>query len=140
MDAAFRSAQAAWDNMAPPEHDDDDDPSAEELDDARDEFLADTFATSLWLNDHLRAAEGTVTATGNLWHGDMTTATIDQLWVLVLTGIDRQALRARNELVERMCKSSKANILARVPAIRASNLADAAEYRAEARRDAALGL
>lgn len=138
MDAAFRSAQARWDAMLPMERDDE--PTDAELDDARDEFLADTFATSLWLNDHLRAAEGTVTTTGNLWHGDMTTADIDQLWVLILTGNDRQALRARHELVERMCASSTADILARVPAIRAANLADAAEYRAEARRDAALGL
>lgn len=123
-----------------PRWDGDFEPTDAELDQAKDEFLTDTFATSMWLNDHLRAAEGTITTTGNLWHGDMTTADTDQLWVLILSGNDRQALRARHELVERMCASSTAAILARVPAIRASNLAEAAEYCAEARRDVALGL
>lgn len=37
---------------------------------------------------------------------DMTGLTVDQLWVLLLTGDNQQCLRARHELVQRMTKDN----------------------------------
>jgi hypothetical protein len=138
MDAAFRSAQAVWDAMLPTEHDDATD---SELSEARDEFLSDTFATSMWLCDHLQQPELSTTSTRPFWGRgldlDVTGATVDQLWVLILTGTNDACLAARHELRERMVDGSAAAIEARVPSIRASNLADARQYMAELQAEAA---
>jgi len=93
-----------------PRWDGDFEPTQDMLDDAEDEFLSDTFLTSLWLADNLTAAEGTFTTTHDLWHGDMTVATNDQLWTLILTGSDKQCLRARHELRSRMVSDSRDHI------------------------------
>ena len=136
MDAAFRSAQARWDNLLPDERDDE--PTVYELSEARDEFLSDTCATSLWLVDHLTQASDATTHVPCRWdEQDMSELTIDQLWVLILTGGEKQLIAARHELRERMVDGSAADIEARVPAIRAANRVEAAEYLAELQAEAA---
>ena len=136
MDAAFRSAQARWDAMLPDERDDE--PTVYELSEARDEFLTDTFATSLWLVDNLAQPELSTTRVRSRWvEEDMTELTIDELWVLILSGTEKQLIAARFELVDRMCEASADNIEARVPAIRAANRVEAAEYLAELQAEAA---
>jgi len=136
MDAAFRSAQARWDAMLPDERDDE--PTVYELSEARDEFLTDTFATSLWLVDNLAQPELSTTRVRSRWvEEDMTELTIDELWVLILSGTEKQLIAARFELVARMCEDSADNIEARVPAIRAANRVEAAEYLAELQAEAA---
>jgi hypothetical protein len=136
MDAAFRSAQARWDAMLPDERDDE--PTVYELSEARDEFLTDTFATSLWLVDNLAQPELSTTRVRSRWvEEDMTELTIDELWVLILSGTEKQLIAARFELVDRMCEDSADNIEARVPAIRAANRVEAAEYLAELQAEAA---
>jgi hypothetical protein len=136
MDAAFRSAQARWDNLLPDERDDE--PTVYELSEARDEFLTDTFATSLWLVDNLAQPELSTTRVRSRWvEEDMTELTIDELWVLILSGTEKQLIAARFELVDRMCEDSADNIEARVPAIRAANRVEAAEYLAELQAEAA---
>jgi len=136
MDAAFRSAQARWDNLLPDERDDE--PTVYELSEARDEFLTDTFATSLWLVDNLAQPELSTTRVRSRWvEEDMTELTIDELWVLILSGTEKQLIAARFELVDRMCEDSADNIEARVPAIRAANRVEAAEYMAELQAEAA---
>jgi len=136
MDAAFRSAQARWDNLLPDERDDE--PTIYELSEARDEFLTDTFATSLWLVDNLAQPELSTTRVRSRWvEEDMTELTIDELWVLILSGTEKQLIAARFELVDRMCEDSADNIEARVPAIRAANRVEAAEYLAELQAEAA---
>ena len=135
MDAAFAAAQSRWDHMAPPEHDD---PTDSELSEARDAFLADAWATSDWLCQNTTQLDGGTTSTHKyLWVEDLSNATVDELWVLILTGNDKRCLAARHELVERMCDSSAADIEDRVPAIRASNVAEAREYAAELQAEAA---
>jgi len=136
MDAAFRSAQARWDNLLPDERDDE--PTVYELSEARDEFLTDAFATSLWLVDNLAQPELSTTCVRSRWvEEDMTELTIDELWVLILSGTEKQLIAARFELVDRMCEDSADNIEARVPAIRAANRVEAAEYLAELQAEAA---
>jgi hypothetical protein len=136
MDAAFRSAQARWDNLLPDERDDE--PTVYELSEARDEFLTDTFATSLWLVENLAQPELSTTRVRSRWvEEDMTELTIDELWVLILSGTEKQLIAARFELVDRMCEDSADNIEARVPAIRAANRVEAAEYLAELQAEAA---
>ena len=136
MDAAFRSAQARWDAMLPDERDDE--PTVYELSEARDEFLTDTFATSLWLVENLAQPELSITRVRSRWvEEDMTELTIDELWVLILSGTEKQLIAARFELVDRMCEDSADNIEARVPAIRAANRVEAAEYLAELQAEAA---
>ena len=136
MDAAFRSAQARWDAMLPDERDDE--PTVYELSEARDEFLTDTFATSLWLVDNLAQPELSTTRVRSRWvEEDMTELTIDELWVLILSGTEKQLIAARFELVDRMCEDSADNIEARVPSIRAANRVEAAEYLAELQAEAA---
>jgi hypothetical protein len=133
---AFRSAQARWDAMLPDERDDE--PTVYELSEARDEFLTDTFATSLWLVDNLAQPELSTTRVRSRWvEEDMTELTIDELWVLILSGTEKQLIAARFELVDRMCEDSADNIEARVPAIRAANRVEAAEYLAELAAEAA---
>lgn len=94
--------------------------------DARDEFLADTWATSDWLNQHLQQPEGETTFTDGNWAEDMSGATVDQLWTLILTGSDRQCLLARHELRERMADTSEREIAARVPSMVARRFKEAA--------------
>ena len=134
MDAAFRSAQSRWDAMLPLERDDD--PTDAELSEATDQFLTDTWATSDWLNQNLKQPELDTTYVP-LRAEDMTSLTIDQLWVLILTGTNQQLIDARLELVDRMCAERASDIEARVPSIRARNLQDAAEYAAELAAEAA---
>lgn len=141
MDAAFRSAQSRWDNMVPVDRDDE--PTQYELVQATDEFLTDTWATTDWLCQNTTQPE-LETTNISAWHWahkpeqiDVTDATIDQLWTLVLTGTQHQCLAARDELRDRMVKACAADIEARVPAIRASNLADAAELAGELAAEAA---
>lgn len=93
--------------------------------DARDEFLADTWATSDWLVQHLQQPEGETTFTDGNWE-DFSGATVDQLWTLILTGSDRQCLLARHELRERMADTSEREIAARVPSMVARRIAEAA--------------
>jgi hypothetical protein len=115
----------------------DDEPTQYELSQAADEFRTDTFSTSLWLVDHLTQPEGYTTSTRQYWgchqrdQIDVSDATVDELWVLILDGTEQQVLAARDELRDRMERDCAADIEARVPAIRASNLQDAAELAAE---------
>ncbi len=141
MDAAFRSAQSVWDNMAPPEPDDE--PTTSELSDAESEFLTDTFATSMWLCDNLKQAELSRTDVSE-WRWahkpeqiDVSDATVDPLWALIIDGTQHQCLAARDELRDRMTKACRDQIEARVPAIRASNVQAAREYAAELAAEAA---
>lgn len=93
--------------------------------DARDEFLADTFSTSMWLCDNLQQPEGQTTFTDGNWE-DFSGATVDQLWTLILTGSNRQCLLARHELRERMTDTSEREIAARVPSLIARRYKEAA--------------
>ncbi len=95
------------------------------LADARDEFLADTWATSDWLNQNLQQAEGQTTFIDGNWE-DFSGATVDQLWTLILTGSNRQCLLARHELRERMTDTSEREIAARVPSLIARRFKEAA--------------
>lgn len=136
---AFASAQSRWDHMAPPEHDDE--PTQSELSEATDEFLIDTWATCDWLNQNLKQPELGTTSTRAFWGRgldlDVTDASVDELWALLLSGTNEQCLAARHELRERMVDASRDQIEARVPAIRASNIAEAREYMAELQAEAA---
>lgn len=139
MDAAFRSAQSRWDAMLPLDRDTE--PTEAELSEATDQFLTDTWATSDWLNQNLKQPELQTTCTRAYWGRgldiDVSGATVDELWVLILDGTNEQCLAARHELRERMVAGSRADIEARVPSIRARNLQDAAEYMAELQAEAA---
>lgn len=141
MDAAFRSAQSRWDAMLPLDRDTE--PSDVELMEAADQLRTDTFATSMWLCDNLKQAEGNTTCTRQWWgmhkreEIDVSGATVDQLWVLIIDGTEQQCLAAREELRDRMLRDCAADIEARVPAIRASNLQDAADYMADLAAEAA---
>jgi hypothetical protein len=104
-----------------PRWDGDFEPTQDMLDDAEDEFLSDTFATSMWLNDNLKQAECDTTTTHHLWDGDMTVATVDELWTLILNGSDKQCLRARHELRSRMVTDQRDHI-ARLAVAAARNL------------------
>lgn len=95
------------------------------LADARDEFLADTWATSDWLNRHLQQPELSTTFIDGHWE-DMIGATVDQLWTLILTGSRDQCLAARHELRERMADTSLREIAARVPGMIARRFKEAA--------------
>jgi hypothetical protein len=75
--------------------------------DAADELLADTFTTSLWLCDNLRQPECSTTDVRGFEHLDMSEATVDQLWTLMLTGSDAQCLHARMELKDRILRDNK---------------------------------
>lgn len=139
MNTNFRAAQSVWDNMLPRDHHDD--ATDVELLEASDQFRTDTFATSMWLCDNLRQAEGDTTCTRQWWglhkreEIDVSDATVDQLWVLIIDGTEQQCLAAREELRDRMLRDCAQQIEARVPAIRASNIADAREYMADSYRD-----
>lgn len=136
MDAAFRSAQSVWDNMAPPEPDDE--WTESELSEATDDFLIDTWATSDWLCQNLKQPELEVTRVPlGVAEEDISDLTLDQLWVLMMSGTDAQLIAARFELRDRMTKACRQQIEARVPAIRASNLQAAREYAAELAAEAA---
>tara|TARA_R110000868_G_scaffold198371_4_gene444697 strand:- start:179 stop:556 length:378 start_codon:yes stop_codon:yes gene_type:complete len=125
--------------MAPPEHDDE--PTTSELSEATEQFLTDTWATCDWLNQNLQQPDGSTTSVGWLtWERDgldVTKASIDELWVLILTGTSDECLAARHELRERMVDGSSADIEARVPSIRAANLQEARDYMAELQAEAA---
>lgn len=136
MDAAFRSAQSRWDNMLPPEPDDE--WTESELSEATDEFLIDTWATSDWLCQNLKQPELEVTRVPlGVAEEDISDLTLDQLWALMMSGTDAQLIAARFELRDRMTKACRQQIEARVPAIRASNLQAAREYAAELAAEAA---
>ena len=136
MDAAFRSAQSRWDNMLPPEPDDE--WTESELSEATDEFLIDTWATSDWLCQNLKQPELEVTRVPlGVAEEDISDLTLDQLWALMMSGTQHQCLAARDELRDRMTKACRQQIEARVPAIRASNLQAAREYAAELAAEAA---
>jgi hypothetical protein len=88
--------------------------------------------------DNLAQPELSTTRVRSRWvEEDMTELTIDELWVLILSGTEKQLIAARFELVDRMCEDSADNIEARVPAIRAANRVEAAEYLAELQAEAA---
>lgn len=139
MDTNFRAAQSVWDNMIPRDHHDD--ATDVELLEASDQFRTDTWATSDWLNRNLKQTEGDTTCTRQWWGKfdradiDVSDATVDQLWVLIIDGTEQQCLAAREELRDRMLRDCAADIEARVPAIRASNIADARDYMADCYRD-----
>lgn len=136
MDAGFRSAQSRWDNMLPAEPDDE--WTESELSEATDEFLIDTWATSDWLCQNLKQPELEVTRVPlGVAEEDISDLTLDQLWVLMMSGTDAQLIAARFELRDRMTKACRQQIEARVPAIRASNLQAAREYAAELAAEAA---
>jgi len=117
-------AQSAWDNMLPRDHHDD--ATEAELSEAADEFRTDTFATSMWLCDNLRQPEGETTCTRQWW-GCHNSEDIDVS--------SATCLAAREELRDRMQADCAAQIEARVPSIRASNIQDAREYQADCYRD-----
>jgi hypothetical protein len=93
-----------------PRWDGDFEPTQDMLADAEDEFLTDTCATSLWLVENLKQADGESTFTDGFWHLDMSNATVDQLWALILTGSNDQCLHARMELRDRMVKDQRDHI------------------------------
>lgn len=113
-----------------PRHDDE--ATDLELSEAESEFLTDTWATSNWLIQNLKQPELQITRTPlRVAEEDVCDLTLDQLWVLMMSGTDKQLIAARFELVSRMTNACAADIEARVPAIRASNLQDAADSLAE---------
>ena len=136
---ALQICQSRWDNMLPTDHDND--ATQSELMEATDQFRTDTWATSDWLARSLQQAEGDTTSTREWWgkHDradiDVSDATVDQLWVLIIDGTEQQCLAAREELRDRMIAGCAADIEARVPAIRAANIAESREYQADCYRD-----
>ncbi len=90
-----------------PRWDGDREPSVSQRADAADELLADAWATSDWLIQNVRQPEGGTTSIAGFKHLDMSEATTDQLWTLMLTGSDAQCLHARMELKERILRDER---------------------------------
>lgn len=112
MQNTFAAAQSIWDNMAPPEYPDDPEPGPLELMDATEEALRDVNDVGLWLADNGRLASDELVDVAGLGE-DLDSATVDQLFALLLLGTDAQALQARYLLRERFTADRKAEIHAR---------------------------
>lgn len=112
MQNTFRAAQSIWDNMAPPEHPDEPEPGPLEMIDATEEALRDVNDVGLWLADNGRLASDELVDVAGLGD-DLESATVDQLFALLLLGTDGQALQARFILRERFTADRKAAIHAR---------------------------
>ena len=92
--------------------------------DAADELLADTFSTSLWLCDNLRQPENSTTSIAGFEDLDMSEATADQLWTLMLTGSDAQCLHARMEMKDRILRDERTWIDDRAMELMADSMND----------------
>lgn len=110
--ASFIAAQSAWDNMLPPEYPDDPEPGTLEIMEATEEALRDVNDVGLWLADNGRLASEELVDVSGLGD-DLESATVDQLFALLLLGTDAQALQARYLLRERFTADRKAEIHAR---------------------------
>lgn len=109
MQNTLASAQSIWDNMAPPEHPDEPEPGTMEIMEATEEALRDVNDVGLWLADNGRLASDELVDVAGLGD-DLESATVDQLFALLLLGTDGQALQARFILRERFTADRKAAI------------------------------
>ena len=100
MQNTFAAAQSIWDNAHPPEYPDDPEPGPLEMIDATEEALRDVNDVGLWLADNGRLASDELVDVAGLGE-DLDSATVDQLFALLLLGTDAQALQARYLLRER---------------------------------------
>lgn len=117
--STFRAAQSIWDNMAPPDPDDPE-PGTLEIMEATEEALRDVNDVGLWLADNGRLASEELVDVAGLGD-DLESATVDQLFALLLLGTDGQALQARFILRERFTADRKAEIHARALQLLAQN-------------------
>jgi len=102
--------EATWgpvSNPRDPRWDGDREPSDSHRADAADELLADAWTTSDWLACKVMQPEGGTTDVRGFEHLDMSEATVDQLWTLMLTGSDAQCLHARMEMKDRILRDNK---------------------------------
>jgi hypothetical protein len=107
--STFTAAQSIWDNMLPPEYPDDPDPSTLDIMEATEEALRDVNDVGLWLADNGRLRDCELVDVAGLGE-DLDSATVDQLFALLLLGTDAQALQARFILRERFTADRKADI------------------------------
>lgn len=107
--STFRAAQSIWDNMGPPEYPDEPEPGTLEIMEATEEALRDVNDVGLWLADNGRLASDELVDVSALGD-DLESATVDQLFALLLLGTDGQALQARFILRERFTADRKAAI------------------------------
>lgn len=124
---SFASAQSAWENMLPPEYQDDPEPGPMELMDATDEALRDVNDVGLWLADNGHLASDELVDVSGLGE-DLDSATVDQLFALLFLGTDSQALQARYLLRERFTSDRKAAIHARALQLLAQREPDEPDY------------
>jgi hypothetical protein len=120
MQNTFAAAQSIWDNAHPPEYPDDPEPGPLEMIDATEEALRDVNDVGLWLADNGRLASDELVDVAGLGE-DLDSATVDQLFALLLLGTDAQALQARYLLRERFTADRKAEIHARALQLLAQN-------------------
>jgi hypothetical protein len=120
MQNTFAAAQSIWDNAYPPEYPDDPEPGPLEMIDATEEALRDVNDVGLWLADNGRLASDELVDVAGLGE-DLDSATMDQLFALLLLGTDAQALQARYLLRERFTADRKAEIHARALQLLAQN-------------------
>ena len=109
MKNTFRAAQSIWDNAQPPEYPDEPEPGTLEIMEATEEALRDVNDVGLWLADNGRLASEELVDVSGLGD-DLESATVDQLFALLLLGTDAQALQARFILRERFTADRKAAI------------------------------
>jgi hypothetical protein len=107
-----------------PRWDDDREPSDSHRADAADELLADAWTTSDWLACKVMQPEGGTTDVRGFEHLDMSEATVDQLWTLMLTGSDAQCLHARMELKDRILRDERTWINDRAMELMADSMND----------------
>lgn len=107
--STFRAAQSIWDNAHPPEYPDEPEPGTLEIMEATEEALRDVNDVGLWLADNGRLASDELVDVSALGD-DLESATVDQLFALLLLGTDGQALQARFILRERFTADRKAAI------------------------------
>lgn len=112
MQNTFHAAQSIWDNAQPPEYTDEPEPGTLEIMDATEEALRDVNDVGLWLADNGRLASDELVDVAGLGE-DLDSATVDQLFALLLLGTDGQALQARFILRERFTADRKAEIRSR---------------------------
>ena len=120
-DATMRAAQERWDNMAPPEPDDDDLlTEADALELARDE----TLSASAWVADALAKLTDTpegwesvdvpaLVSDGPLDCVTVETLAVHQLLAVVMVGADAPAMVALRELRERLARELRDDIRGR---------------------------